>query len=66
MFDELPFWKNGSGVVNKKRDRLYLFDKETGELTLLSPEWMNVSGFDYDSVSDRVAFFGNDYQWMDG
>ena len=65
VFDELPFWKNGSGVVNKKRDRLYLFDKETGELTLLSPEWMNVSGFDYDSVSDRVAFFGNDYQWMD-
>ena len=58
VFDELPFWKNGSGVVNKKRDRLYLFNKETGELTLLSPEWMNVSGFDYDSASDRVVFFG--------
>ncbi len=26
MFDELPFWSNGKGVVNKRRRRLYLFD----------------------------------------
>lgn len=65
VFDELPFWKNGSGVVNKKRDQLYLFDKNTDSLTRLSPEWMNVSGFDYDKASDRVVYFGSDYQWMD-
>jgi len=65
VFDELPFWSNGRGVVNKKRDRLYLFRAESGELTLLSPAWMNVSSYDYDKDSDRVVFFGSDYQWMD-
>lgn len=65
VFDELPFWKNGSGVVNKKRDRLYRFDKDTGTLTLISPEWMNVAGFDYDRASDRVVYFGSEYRWMD-
>ncbi len=65
VFDELPFWSNGKGVVNKKRNRLYLFHKDSGELKLLSPEWMNVSGYDYDKNSDKVLYFGSDYQWMD-
>ena len=65
IFDELPFWVNGSGVVNKKRNRLYRFEQESGELTLISPEWMNVGGFDYDKAGDRVVYYGSDYQWMD-
>ena len=65
VFDELPFWSNGRGVINKKRTRLYLFNKDSGELKLLSPEWMNVSGFDYDDSSERVVYHGSDYQWMD-
>ncbi len=65
IFDELPFWVNGRGVVNKKRSRLYLFNKSTGDMKLLSPEWMNVSSFDYDKASDRVVYSGHDYQWMD-
>lgn len=65
VFDELPFWSNGQGVINKKRNRLYRFHKDSGELVLLSPEWMNVSGFDYDKENDRVLYYGSDYQWMD-
>ncbi len=65
VFDELPFWSNGRGVINKKRNRLYLFNKDSKEMTLLSPEWMNVSGYDYDETSDRVVYHGSDYQWMD-
>lgn len=26
VFDELPFWANGKGVVNKKRNRLAVYD----------------------------------------
>lgn len=65
VFDELPFWSNGSGVVNKKRNRLYLFNKDSEELTLLSPEWMTVNGFDYDKAGDRVVYHGSEYQWID-
>lgn len=65
VFDELPFWSNGRGVVNKLRNRLYLFDRNSKTCRLLSPEYMNVSGFDYDANADRVLYFGHDYEWMD-
>ena len=65
VFDELPFWANGKGVVNKLRTRLYHYDSQKDELHLLSPEYMNVSSFDYDEQTDRVLYYGHDYQWMD-
>ena len=65
VFDELPFWSNGRGVVNKKRTRLYLFDKNSREMKLLSPDFMNVGSFDYDKKSNKVVYCGNDYQWID-
>lgn len=33
VLDELPYWSNGAGFVNKDRNRLYLFDKSSGKLT---------------------------------
>lgn len=33
VFDEIPFWANGMGVINKKRSRLYVYDKGANELT---------------------------------
>lgn len=34
IYDELPFWFNGAGVVNKMRNRLYRYRKEGGEWKL--------------------------------
>lgn len=65
IIDEIPFWSNGTGMINKKRTRLYLFNRESKSLRLLSPEWMNVAGFDYDKAGDRVVYFGSDYQELD-
>ena len=45
VFDELPFWANGKGVVNKKRNRLAVYDREKGELEILSPEYETVENF---------------------
>ena len=33
VFDEYPFWFNGSGVINKTRVGLFLFNSATGALT---------------------------------
>lgn len=38
VLDELPYWSNGAGFVNKDRNRLYLFDKSTGKLTPVTAE----------------------------
>ena len=65
VFDELPFWSNGKGVVNKRRRRLYLFDVTSGECQLLSPAYMNVSSFRYRAQDDLLLYYGHDYEWMD-
>ena len=45
VFDELPFWANGQGIVNKKRSRLAVYDMETGESKIVSQDYANVEGF---------------------
>ena len=42
VFDELPFWGNGQGVINKKRTRLYIFDSNSGELNAVTGEMFQV------------------------
>jgi len=42
-FDEIPFWFNGRGLINRLRTQLYIYNRATGECTLVSdPNW-NVS-----------------------
>ncbi len=41
VIDELPFWSNGTGFVNKKRSRLYLYDK--GSIKQLTDEFSEAS-----------------------
>lgn len=41
VVDELPFWANGSGYINKTRSRLYLYD--AGEVKPVTDEFTNVS-----------------------
>ncbi|MEG1180675.1 MAG: S9 family peptidase [Oscillospiraceae bacterium] len=41
VMDEIPFWFNGEGMLNKIRARLYMYDK--GEITALTDEFTNIS-----------------------
>ena len=38
VLDEIPFWSNGHGFRNKKRDRLYHYDKLNNKITPISDE----------------------------
>lgn len=38
VFDEIPFWGNGLGMINKKRSRIYLYDKAENILTPVTDE----------------------------
>ena len=40
VFDELPFWANGQGIVNKKR--LAVYDPENGSCEIVTPDYENV------------------------
>ena len=61
VFDELPFWANAKGVVNKIRSGLYLYNVKTDKLQCLTSLYMNVNSFEYNKKSDKVLYSGNEY-----
>ena len=60
VFDELPFWANGQGIVNKKRTRLAVCDLETKEVRIVSPDYENVEGF-WVEGGEQVLYISNLY-----
>ena len=60
IFDEIPFWYNGSGIINKLRNRLFLFDERTGEMTPISEPLFNVTC--YAVAGDLIVYSGEAYQ----
>ena len=65
VFDELPFWFNGKGIVNKKRGRVYLCNSKTNEQKPLTHEFLQVQGLKYCKELGMAAYYGSDYQWID-
>ena len=62
VFDELPFWFNGRGVINKKRNGLYLYDRETDKCTLLSDQWFDLHGFNVNADCGKAVFWGSEFR----
>lgn len=54
ILDEIPFWGNGEGFTNKKRNRLYLYDKGTNSLSAISRQFENIS---ICSIRDGIALY---------
>jgi len=46
IFDEIPFWTDGGGIVNKKRERLYIFNKKENTCEPISEPFQTVVFFD--------------------
>ena len=69
VIDELPYWFNGRGFVNKQRRQLFLVELDTGNTTLLTSDFLDVqnvalsedkqtvvvAGALYDSVNDQFT-----------
>ena len=60
VMDELPFWANGEGIINKRRSRLYLYDK--GEITPLTDEYTNARLIDISPEKKQVLYTSSTYQ----
>ncbi len=61
IYEELPFWFNGKGIRSRKRCALYLFREETGELTRITPKYLETVSFDVSSDKTKVAYCGPVY-----
>lgn len=62
VFDELPFWSNGQGVVNKKRNMVCLYNAKTSEITEISPKDMNVHGFTLNDDNSKLLYWGTEFK----
>lgn len=54
VLDEIPFWANGEGFTNKKRNRLYFYDKGTNSLIPISKQFENITLCD---IKDGMALY---------
>lgn len=64
VLDEIPFWFNGQGYTNKKRNRLYIYDLKNESLTPITDEYTNVNGFKLNKEKTRAVFIGNTFKNM--
>ncbi len=60
ILDEIPFWNNGSGFTNKKRNRLYHFNKEKNILTPITEEYTNVEQFNL--KNSKIIFIAESHR----
>jgi dipeptidyl aminopeptidase/acylaminoacyl peptidase len=61
VMDELPFYFNGQGYINKLRDRLYLWDLEKGGLTRLFADDPNFTVMDFFVCGEKIYVVGVSY-----
>lgn len=64
VIDEIPFWSNGGGFTNKKRDRLYIYDIGTNKCEAITEELSIVGSFNLNEDKSKVVFIANDFKDM--
>jgi len=57
--DDLPWWGNGLGFTNQKRNRLYIYDIKNKQIKAISGPNFNVLDFDFDEDKKNILFYGN-------
>src|SRR6056297_2771053 len=60
ILDEIPFWANGKGFTNKKREHLFLYNPEEDNWTDLTKGPISVAEFTVEN--EQLAFIGTEYE----
>ncbi len=62
VLDEIPYWGNGEGFLNKKRGRLYLYDSGDGALTPLTEPYFAAEDWDVSPDRTKIVYSGIEYR----
>ncbi len=55
VLDEIPYWFNGQGFTNKKRNRLYLYNIKEESLIPVTDEFTNVDNFELNKDKSKIV-----------
>ncbi len=59
VFEEVPFWGNGQGVVSRKRNRVYIYNKNEKTYEAITPELFDV--IQYEVSDGKILYMGVEY-----
>lgn len=59
VFDELPYWFNGGGIVNKKRTALFLVSADAKEIRRVTEPFFSVDAIE--TIGEAVYFLGDSH-----
>ncbi|WP_009610317.1 alpha/beta hydrolase family protein [Caldanaerobacter subterraneus] len=62
VFDEIPFWANGEGVINKDRGRLYVYKLSDNKLQPITDEYTDVYSLKLNKEKTKAVFIGKSYK----
>ena len=62
VFTELPFWRNGEGVTDKTRDRLYLYHTASQELEPITGPLYLLEGYALSEDKKHLAYIGSEFE----
>ncbi|WMM24167.1 S9 family peptidase [Tissierella sp. MB52-C2] len=61
VLDEIPFWGNGMGFINKKRNRLYLYNFKDEKLTPITDEFTDINSVKLNKDKTKLVMISNSY-----
>lgn len=61
VLDEIPFWENGQGFTNKKRNKLYVYNIETDQLKSVTDDFTDVLEFKISEDKETIVLISNSY-----
>lgn len=61
ILDEIPFWSNGEGYTNKKRNKLYIYKMDTKSLTPITDDFTNVDSFALNKDKDCLVIITSSF-----
>ena len=65
VFSELPFWRNGAGITNLQRSRLYLYHAVEKVLEPLTEAKYQLEGYDLSQDKKKLVYCGSDFQGVE-
>lgn len=61
VLDEIPYWSNGIGFTNKKRNRLFIYDLKGKTVKAITDEYTDIGSFKLNKEKDKAVFIASSY-----
>lgn len=62
VLEEIPYWSNGGGFTSKKRNRLYIYHRDTNKIDAITGEDTDVESFNLNRGRTKAVFVAQNFE----